>query len=489
MSTGVERRVLINTAVLGVGEAVGQLANFAFVVLFARRYGVQVFGWYSFAMALGAVLAIFVSLGGIGYVTRELARDPGRARAIFQALRPLQAVSGLFVWFVIASIAFVAGDDVRERYVIIVVGTYHVLLRISAFYLATAAARQRPIAVAIVGGGHRILVAVLASVAILFGCDAPVALLAMPVAALVALLAAYVHAQSLLPAANVPAEPISRRDVVRASLPFLGTGILIIVYSRGGLLLLTAMAGEVATGLYAAADRLLVPVYMVTTVFATALLPALATLSNEPERMKDLARRCLRLVLLISIPFCALLAIFAEEIVVLVFGSELHRAATILVLLAPLPILRSVTALWSAHCVAVNEEHRVALARTQTIVAFFALAAAGIALAGAEGLAVACILSECFLAVRLHVVLARHAQQDTDWRAALIPVAASLMAALAAAMFHASALPFRVLLVAAVLALALVLLGGVRNHDLTFLIGVMRGDSPTRRSVSAHPPG
>ena len=82
MSMHVERRVLINTAVLGTGEVVGQLANFAFVVLLARTYGVEIFGWYSFAMALGAVLSVFVSVGGTGYVTRELAREPvqiGRA--------------------------------------------------------------------------------------------------------------------------------------------------------------------------------------------------------------------------------------------------------------------------------------------------------------------------------------------------------------------------------------------------------------------------
>ena len=125
MSTRVERRVLINTAVLGVGEAVGQLANFAFVVLLARRYGVEVFGWYSFAMALGAVLAVFVSLGGTGYETRELARDRVRAQTIFDTLRSVQMESGLIVWLLIALTAMLSGTGPRERLVIVIVGTYH----------------------------------------------------------------------------------------------------------------------------------------------------------------------------------------------------------------------------------------------------------------------------------------------------------------------------------------------------------------------------
>ena len=344
MSTRVERRVFINTAVLGVGEAVGQLANFAFVVVLARRYGVEVFGWYSFAMALGAVLALLVSLGGVGYVTRELARDAVAAQATFDSLRPLQMVNGLIVWLMIVIVATLSDVTPGETWVIVIVGAYQILLKMTSLYLAPAAARQRPLAVAVVGGGHRVLVAILAGAAILLGLDAPVALLAMPIAALVALLVARAHADRYAPTAKAV---ISRLQVIRASLPFLGTGILAVIYSRGGLLLLTVMGGGIATGLFSAADRLLMPIYVVTGVFATALLPSLASLADKPERMSELARRCLRLVLLTSIPLCALLAIFSHEIVTLVFGPELDAAGATLSLLAPLPVLRSVTTLWS----------------------------------------------------------------------------------------------------------------------------------------------
>jgi O-antigen/teichoic acid export membrane protein len=471
MSTRAERRVLINTAVLGAGEAVGQLANFAFVVVLARRYGVEVFGWYSFAMALGAVLALFVSLGGVGYVTRELARDAVGAQAIFDSLRPLQLASGLIVWLLIVLVATLSDAAPGERWVIVIVGAYQILLKMTSLYLAPAAARQRPLAVAVVGGGHRVLVAILAGVAILLGLDAPVALLAMPVAALVALLVARAHTDRYAAAAEATVE---RLPVIRASLPFLGTGILAVIYSRGGLLLLTAMGGGIATGLFSAADRLLMPIYMVTAVFATALLPSLASLAGEPARMSELARRCLRLVLLVSIPLCALLAIFSREIVTLVFGPALGAAGTTLSLLAPLPVLRSVTTLWSTQCLAVNEEHRVAVAKTQATVVFLALATAGIALAGATGLAIACVASESYLAFRLRGMLARHSQYEPVFRIALRPVVAAVAAAAVATLVSSMGLPLRVLLVASALILTLALVGGVRAHDLRFLNQIVR---------------
>ena len=471
MSTRVERRVFINTAVLGVGEAVGQLANFAFVVVLARRYGVEVFGWYSFAMALGAVLALFVSLGGVGYVTRELARDAVGAQAIFDTLRPLQMASGLIVWLVIVFVATLSDATPGETWVIVIVGAYQILLKMTTLYLAPAAARQRPLAVAVVGGGHRVLVAILGGAAILFGLDAPVALMAMPIAALVALLVARAHANRHTPTADAT---VSRLHVIRASLPFLGTAILTVVYSRGGLLLLTVMGGEIATGLFAAADRLLMPIYMVTAVLATALLPTLATLAAEPERMSELARRCLRLVLLASIPLCALLAIFSREIVTLVFGPELGAAGTTLSVLAPLPVLRSVTTLWSTQCLAVNEEHRVAIAKTQSTVVFLVLATAGIGLAGATGLAIAYIASESYFAVRLRGLLTRHSQYEPVFRVALRPVVAAVAAAAVATLASSMDLSLRVPLVAGALVLTLALIGGVRAHDLRFLTQIVR---------------
>jgi len=471
MSTRVERRVLINTAVLGVGEAVGQLANFAFVVVLARRYGVEIFGWYSFAMALGVVLALFVSLGGVGYVTRELARDAVGAQAIFDSLRPLQMASGLIVWLVIVAVATLSDVTPGEMWVIVIVGAYQILLKMTSLYLAPAAARQRPLAVAVVGGGHRVLVAILAGVAILLGLDAPVALLAMPIAALVALLVARAHTDRYATTAEAT---VDRLHVIRASLPFLGTSMLAVIYSRGGLLLLTVMGGETATGLFAAADRLLMPIYMVTAVFATALLPTLATLAAEPERMSELARRCLRLVLLASIPLCALLAIFSSEIVTLVFGPELRAAGTTLSVLAPLPVLRSVTSLWSTQCLAVNEEHRLALAKTQATVVFLVLATTGIGFGGAMGLAIACIASESYFAFRLRGLLAQHSQYEPVFRVALRPVVAAVAAAAVAALVSSLGLPLRVLLVTGALALTLALIGGVRAHDLRFLIQIVR---------------
>jgi len=479
VSVLVERRVFLNTAILGFGEVVGQLANFAFVVLLTRRFGVEVLGWYAFAMALGAILAPFVSLGGVAYVTRELARDSTQAGSFFKVLRPLQFASGLAVWLVMATTALLLGVDPREMWIIVMIGAYHVLMRMTALYLAPAAARQRMYSVAVVGGGHRVLVLILASLAMLKGLDAPLVVLAMPVAAGLAFLMARTSARLFTRDQPEASVGVSRSTLVRASLPFLGGALIAVVYQRGGLLLLTFMEGEVATGLYAAADRLFLPIAMITGTFATAVFPAFARLVSEPGQMQVLARRSVRLLLTATIPLAALLAFFATEVTTLVFGAGLAGAAPVILVLAPLPVLRTLSMLWLAQCTALGRERRAVAARSKALVLFFLLALILINYLGAIGLAIAKVLGECYLVWALGRLLADPSQKVAAWRAVRVPLVAGAVAALCLLGMGgwAPGLPLliRLAVVAGVMILVTMVLGGIRSHDLRFIATILRG--------------
>src|ERR1700722_749404 len=75
-----ERRILLNTTVLSAFEGLGQLANLALIASFARAFGAGVMGNYSVGMSVGAVAAVFVSLGIQGLLVRDISRDPACAR-------------------------------------------------------------------------------------------------------------------------------------------------------------------------------------------------------------------------------------------------------------------------------------------------------------------------------------------------------------------------------------------------------------------------
>ena len=472
----IERRIFINTVVLGGGELVGQLANFGLVVLLARRFGVETLGWYAFAMALGAVLSPFVSLGGLTYLTRELARTPERVGALFAAMQPVQLTSGLLVWMVMALVALVIDIPAREALVVVIVGTYHVVQRAAAVLLVPSVARQQMALSAFVGGGHRVFIAALAAIAIFLGFDAPAVLVAMPVAALSSLVVAWLYARrgGQVPAGNI--EAVSRSALIRASLPFLGTALLAAIHNRGGILLLTALQGEVATGLFAVADRLLVPIWMITGTFVAAVFPALARLAEDRDRMREIGQRSTRLLLLITIPLATLLAVFAADITTIVFGPALRSAAPVLATLAPLAVARSMSNLWMWHCVAVGDERAAALAKSRAVIGLFVLATVGILAAGAIGLAIASLAAELFLAANLRRILKGRGQCEPLWPVARGVIAGATCAALVAVLLPPLPLPGRVAVVVGTMAIATILCRAIKGHDLLFVLAILRRD-------------
>ena len=130
-----ERRILGNSALLGMLEGAGQLVNLALVVLLARAYGLEALGAYSFAMALGMVLGTFAGLGATSYATRELAREPARSAELLALLGPPQraAVLAAMVAFTVAALWWPgAGESGAAVAAIICTGGSHCLQRKSA---------------------------------------------------------------------------------------------------------------------------------------------------------------------------------------------------------------------------------------------------------------------------------------------------------------------------------------------------------------------
>ena len=71
----IERRIFQNTFVMTIGQGVVQLVNLCFVIYFARVFGAGTLGDYSFAMAIGALCSIFISLGTHSLAIKSISQD------------------------------------------------------------------------------------------------------------------------------------------------------------------------------------------------------------------------------------------------------------------------------------------------------------------------------------------------------------------------------------------------------------------------------
>jgi O-antigen/teichoic acid export membrane protein len=104
-----------------------------------------------------------------------------------------------------------------------------------------------------------------------------------------------------------PAErfrPSEAQKLYRLAGAFFGLSALAMPYARGTTLVLSALTNTQAVGLYAVADRLMVSLGLDSTMFNAAAYPAPARVAHSSAAdARALFARCLRLLLVVAIPF------------------------------------------------------------------------------------------------------------------------------------------------------------------------------------------
>jgi len=472
-----ERRILTNTAVLGVGEAVGQLAAFAFVVVCARVYGAGVLGWYSMGMALGGIAVVFTSLGTHAFLLRQLARTPEDSARRIGGTLPYETALAALLMAAIGALSFALIEDGTGRRIVIALCAFQLTLALVALLLVPFMARQVMWPAALVGAAKRGVVALAALPLMMLGFSAESVFVVFP-------LTAVVIAAIVLPAANrFVGERLHRRinavaeqrALYAAAAPFFASTSLEVFYTRLGMLMLAALAGAQGTGVFAAADRLIVAANIFSVLLVAALYPAVTHLAaTDRARALELSNRGMRLALVLTVPVAGFIAIFHREIILLIFGTTFEASAPVLLLLAPLLVVKAVNGLRTSQAFAIGLQRPIVRLRALMVGMFVAVGAVLIHLAGPIGLALALLLAECLYGLCLRTLLSRESfaarALPVIWQPALAVVAGAagyLATAELAVAFRASA-------VAVAMGVTVFASGAVRLHDVRFLLTVLR---------------
>jgi len=471
-----ERHILTNTAVLGIGEGVGQIAGFVFVVLCARAYGPSVLGWYSLAVAMGALAAVFVRLGTHGRLLRDLAADPSPSKERVGAALPYELAFATLGWLALVGAFAAFTDDRVALFVVATVCAFHILASPINLLLIPFRARQIMWPAALMSAGQRSLV-VLAAVPLILLDERPeLVFAAFPAATLVTGICVFVAANRFLDGGLLRLAPWAEMRAMYASaLPFFGIAVVNVLYIRLALLLIGAIGGEDAAGIYGAADRLGLLLGVGQALFLSALGPAIVQLAaKDRERALEVANRCMRLLLLITVPLAGAIAIFQHEIVAIVFGAEFEQSGAVLAVIAAALVVKGTGGVWSAQATAIGLQSSMLRIRVIAIAAFTVAAFVVIPTAGPLGLATCLLLADLGSAVALRAQLSRHRFAARVGSAGWKPAVAVAAAVLAYAALADASLAVRAVVVAAAMLAVLVASGAVRPHDLRFLRAMMK---------------
>lgn len=354
------RAVVRGTSRLLVGLLAAKALDFALYLLLARRLGVSEFGRYVFALSFTLLFTIVADLG-IGTVfTREVARLPGRARALLGHALAIKLALGAVA---LAASALVAlAMHVAPRTQLLIALFTLALIANSAALLFEGLLKSRGRA-----GQAGVSVflqstaafAVGASLVFGLGIGALGGTIAYLAASLVHVTGAAVLARDLWGApaaapgvgraargadAEVARDGGARADaarvrrerlaLLRESAPIALSGVFIALYFRVDSVMLHALRGEHDTGLYGGIYRFFEASVLFSAAYRSVLFPILSRAADGPgDALRLLCRKSLRLHLLVTLAVATFVSFEARPIVALVLGPAYLDAARGLVFL------------------------------------------------------------------------------------------------------------------------------------------------------------
>jgi O-antigen/teichoic acid export membrane protein len=403
------RRILVNASALSVAEGLGQLANFAFVISFARTFGATQMAYYSVAMAAGAIAALIMTLGTQSLLVREFSRDRTRIQEWLGVLLPVQGVLGILAWLIATAITVVLVGDPRAFTVALAICAYQILLRLATVLNTSLVASERMVQTSVANVACRFLTLVLGLAAIHYGAGAGIVAWTFVTGSVVNLAVAWQLNLRLFGPPEFRWAPREALVLFRLSAPFFGIAAFAVIYARGAVIVLSAIASPHIVGLYAAADRLMVALALVPSMLGSAVYPALTRVAERSRaEVRALCGRSVLLMLTATLPLAVFFTLFANRLIAVLFGPLYLAAAPVLQILTwTLPVV-GVQSLLGSQLVAVNQQHALARARFSGLTLFVLLCPVLVWRFSIPGAACAVLISDtalllCYLTILMKV--------------------------------------------------------------------------------------
>ena len=272
MNNGVAR----NIAWLAFDRGIRLSLGFLIIVWLARYLGPEVFGWFSYALALVLLVGAVSALGLNDIVVREMVKQPTSAAVTLGSAFLLNLISGLIGYFVaLLAIFFLQGGDSLATSLVSVLGLTLIFKStniVRYWFEAKVDSRQVvkvevPIVLAIISLNVGMIIA-----------GAPVMIFAALVAIESALVAIGLMVLFRAHWGSLTALRASVDHMImllKQSWPLCLSGIAVLVYMRIDQVMIGEMLGAEYVGLYTAAVMLSEVWYVLPTIVAASVFPAL----------------------------------------------------------------------------------------------------------------------------------------------------------------------------------------------------------------------
>ncbi|MBE9126144.1 MULTISPECIES: flippase [unclassified Coleofasciculus] len=317
-----------------VGEATLAL-TFVFYMTIARVLGPERYEIFSAAVALGAILSLFIQFGFPTLITREVAANPiegPKSTGKFLIIEGLSFLLVLLLLFPLARLLGYQGEGLIVCYLVIfaelcrsVKMTQRGVLKGMGWF------RSETISVAI----ERFFTVLLPVIVLFLTQNLVLVVGTFVLVRLLDIVGMLVY----LSRKTSIWSPLSLNGLwqsVRMAYPFALAGVLWILYYQIDVVMLKGLAPTGEAGYYSAAYRILeMFAALPQVVFYVAFTRFARYYANEPEKLPEQIYKCTRLLLAVVLPTIVVAGLFQSTLVNVIYGEAFAPSVKPLAILLP----------------------------------------------------------------------------------------------------------------------------------------------------------
>lgn len=395
MKTG--SAIFRNVKNLSIAQVVSMAAGVVSTAILARALGVENFGVIGFGTATLTFFAMAATLGTDLYGAREIAREHARANEVAGNILGLRIVLSALAFAGYCGLLFVLDLSVLERTALGVLGLGLFATGLTLDFLYQGLERMA------VPGFRQVTAALLIMAGVVFFIKSPEHLVraatVIIIATVISVIGVFVYTRQRV----IPILPLFKlgpwRRVLASAVPMAISGTMNTIMFNTDTVMLGLMQNSQEVGLYTAAFKVLSVGLVPSGILFAAFFPQLSAAWGNKDRARERAASFARALLFVGPPISIAAAMFADDIVLILYGEKFIESVPILVILMGALFTMYLRMMFGPLLIAWNMErfHMKAMMVTASLnlVLNFAL----IPKYGAEGAAIASLASQIVITI------------------------------------------------------------------------------------------
>ncbi len=326
-------RRLIGNAGWLLADRIGRLGLGVIILAWTARYlGPGNFGILNYAQAIVVLVTSVAQFGLTDVVIRDIVRHPDRRGTIISTALAIRVSMGIASVALSCLVAYLLGPSDHLALMITLSLSISLLFQASEVLEYDLQARNSVIPAVAARSASFFLCNAAKIVGILSGAGVLFFAIMITVeAAVTALFLAFGNKDGRRAAKLKHVSLAEGRYLVMQAAPLFLRTAAIAFYMRLDHILITQFYGDVATGIYAAAVRLVEVWFFVPIAIMTALVPTLAAAFVEDEqRYQRQLKQAMRILVYGSVAFALTVTVLASPIIYLLYGENYQSAVHIL---------------------------------------------------------------------------------------------------------------------------------------------------------------